>query len=230
MEREEFKKRVSELSSCSCKQCASEEKSLLTEFDRLVKENDTARKYAAKVEYERDVIDGCLHSAHDEIQALQSHLDRISEPIRDEHYHLIRDVAKSLRRAGYVDTSKVLEAIADYLDSQQKPSEKPQNEPEQHYNDDFDDVHQGNKAVCPICNPKCEHKKLEAPVGFGGGPMKQWCLDCSTWVELPKPPNTEDRKGTIEIVIDAELIIADLQGGTLTFKLTQQGLIHKYFK
>jgi hypothetical protein len=142
----------------------------------------------------------------------QSHLDKICEHAQPQRGFLSnREIVKQLQKGGWFRISRVIESIADYLDSQ-KPSEKPET---CHWNRFCPVlVHVGAEKDCPICNPhgyvhtpdegiagnppkdwvstkdfppakpKCEHKNVGKHIYYDGF-YRPYCLDCHTW--MPKP-------------------------------------------
>ena len=146
------------------------EQEILAEFDRLKAEVDRWQKLADK-EYWGRV------SQEEANEALQSQLDRISEPYSQARYNFdLEGIENSLHGRGYWYSAKSLRAIRDYLGSQ-KPSEKQHtyshwyrrkvNITSWHilkvfeycvapFSDEFHfDVHEGKpEADCPMCNPK----------------------------------------------------------------------------
>jgi len=151
---------------------------LIAEFDRLKAEVDRWQKLADK-EYWGRV------SQEEANEALQSQLDRISEPYSQARYNFdLEGIENSLHGRGYWYSAKSLRAIRDYLGSQ-KPSEKP---PVYLFDSHLAMVegkltrHSGDAHDCPICNPKCEHKNLGL-LALGG---TQRCLDCHEWI-IAKP-------------------------------------------
>jgi DNA-directed RNA polymerase subunit M/transcription elongation factor TFIIS len=91
-----------------------------------------------------------LWDANAALDEAQSWLDRISEPAKPSPGFIgARMAAADLRQQGWGAIPEILEAIADYLDSQ-KPSEKPNHV----HSDDSGVFWEGREEDCPICNPK----------------------------------------------------------------------------
>jgi hypothetical protein len=188
MEREGIKQRIEEIGDCGCGAdhkhlscpCMKYRDEVLAEFDRLtaevelmkerIKDTDTLYAKANDLQAENERLEAeakawadVYDREVDKVATLQSHLDGISELAKPSLGFVgARLAAADLRQQGWEAIPMILNAIADYLDSQ-KPSEKP---PVYLFDSHLAMVegkltrHNGDWQDCPTCNPpKCEHKK-----------------------------------------------------------------------